>query len=123
MASLRDGKVCVLAWHHHHDDDVSGPAAEVELTLSGLPAGDGPVLMEHFRIDRDRSNAFESWKRMGSPEKPTPAQRVDLERASDLATMGSPEWVRSEGGKLTVRFTLPRQGVSLLMLDPKRRME
>ena len=69
LASLRDGKVCVLAWHHH-DDDVPGPAAEVELTLSGLPAGDGPVLLEHFRIDRDHSNAFEAWKRMGSPQQP-----------------------------------------------------
>ena len=41
LASLRDGKVCVLAWHHH-DDDVPGPDADVELTLSGLPAGGGP---------------------------------------------------------------------------------
>lgn len=122
MASLRDGKVCVLAWHHH-DDDVPGPAAEVTLNLSGLPAVDGPVLMEHFRIDREHSNAHEAWKRMGSPAKPTPEQKTDLERASDLATMGSPEWVRPEGGKLTVRFTLPRQGVSLLVLDPKRRVE
>jgi xylan 1,4-beta-xylosidase len=119
MASLRDGKVCVLAWHHH-DDDVPGPAAEVELNLSGLPAGDGPVLLEHFRIDRDHSNSFEAWKRMGSPQAPTPEQRADLERSSDLALLGSPEWVRPEGGKLTVRFTLPRQAVSLLVLDPKK---
>ena len=93
------------------------------MNLSGLPAVDGPVLMEHFRIDRDHSNAHEAWKRMGSPAKPAPEQKTDLERASDLATMGSPEWLRPEGGKLTVRFTLPRQGVSLLVLDPKRRVE
>ena len=119
VASLREGKVCVLAWHHH-DDDVPGPAAEVELDLSGLPAGDGPVLVEHFRIDREHSNAFEAWKRMGSPQQPTPEQGADLERSSDLATMGSPEWVRPEGGKVTIRFALPRQAVSLLVLDPRR---
>jgi xylan 1,4-beta-xylosidase len=90
------------------------------LNLSGLPAGDGPVLLEHFRIDRDHSNSFEAWKRMGSPQAPTPEQRADLERSSDLALLGSPEWVRPEGGKLTVRFTLPRQAVSLLVLDPKK---
>ena len=122
LASLRDGKVCVLAWHHH-DDDVPGPAADVELSLSGLPAGGGPVLLEHFRIDREHSNAFEAWKRMGSPQQPTPEQRADLERASDLALLGSPEWVRPEGGKLTLRFALPRQAVSLLVLDPRHRSE
>jgi xylan 1,4-beta-xylosidase len=119
LASLRGGKVCVLTWHHH-DDDVPGPDAAVELSLSGLPAGDAPVLLEHFRIDREHSNAFEAWKRMGSPRQPTPEQRAELERASDLAIMGSPEWVRPEGGKLTLRFALPRQAVSLLVLAPGR---
>src|SRR3954468_3452991 len=54
LASLRDGTLCVLAWHHH-DDDVPGPDANVALVLSDLPAGGGPVLLEHFRIDREHS--------------------------------------------------------------------
>ena len=116
LASLRDGQVCVLAWHHH-DDDVPGPDAAVELSLTGLPGGATPVLLEHFRIDRDHSNAFEAWKRMGSPQNPTPEQFAELERSSDLALLGSPMWVRPEEGKLTVRFTLPRQAVSLLVLS------
>jgi xylan 1,4-beta-xylosidase len=116
LASLRDGKLCILVWHHH-DDDVPGPAAEVELTLSILPTKDGPVLLEHFRIDRDHSNAYEAWRRMGSPQPPTPEQRADLERASDLALLGSPEWGRPQDGTLTLRFVLPRQAVSLLVLD------
>jgi len=116
LASLRDRKVCVLAWHHH-DDEVPGPDAAVELSLTGLPVGGTPVLLEHFRIDRDHSNAFEAWKRMGSPQHPTPGQFAELQRASDLAPLGSPEWVRPKDGKLTIRFTLPRQAVSLLVLD------
>jgi xylan 1,4-beta-xylosidase len=120
LASLRDGRVCILAWHHH-DDDVPGPAANVELSLSGLVTGDSPVLLEHFRIDRDHSNAFEAWKRMGSPKDPTPEQSTQLQRASDLALLGSPEWVQPEGGKLTLRFALPRQAVSLLVLDRAHR--
>jgi xylan 1,4-beta-xylosidase len=122
LASLRGGKLCVLAWHHH-DDDVSGPAAEVELSVTGLHAGDIPLLLEHFRIDRDHSNAYEAWKRMGSPQHPTPEQSAELERSSDLALLGSPEWVRPDGGKVTVRFTLPRQAVSLLVLDRGHRPE
>ncbi|MGP0063944.1 MAG: GH39 family glycosyl hydrolase [Isosphaeraceae bacterium] len=116
LASLRDGKLCVLAWHHH-DDDLPGPSAEIELSVAGLPAGGAPVLLEHNRIDREHSNAFEAWKRMGSPQHPTPEQYAALERSSDLARLGSPEWVRPEDRKLTVRFTLPRQAVSLLVLD------
>jgi xylan 1,4-beta-xylosidase len=120
LASVRDGTVCALVWHHH-DDDLPGPPAEVELSLSGLPAGDRPVLLEHFRIDRDHSNAFEAWKRMGSPQSPTAEQYAELERASDLALLGSPSWVRPEGGKLSLRFRLPRQAVSLLVLGRQGR--
>ena len=95
LASLRDGKVCVLAWHHH-DDDVPGPDAAVELSLTGLPAGDGPVLLEHFRIDRDHSNAFEAWKRMGSPQNPTPEQY----RRSWSGRRTWPCWARPSGSSL-----------------------
>jgi len=119
LASLRDGKLCVLSWHHH-DDDVPGPEADIELSLSKLPGNGGPLLIEHFRIDQDHSNVFEAWKRMGSPQRPTPAQYAELERSSNLSLIGSPRWVRPEGGQLTIRYTLPRQAVSLLVLDRAR---
>jgi xylan 1,4-beta-xylosidase len=119
LASVRDGKVSVMVWHHH-DDDVPGPDADITLKLMGLPQGERRVLLEHFRIDRDHGNAFEAWKHMGSPQAPTAEQRAELERASDLTLLDTPGWVRSEEGKLTVRFRLPRQGVSLLVLGPSR---
>jgi xylan 1,4-beta-xylosidase len=37
QASLDDHKLAVLIWHYH-DDDVPGPAAAVDLNLTGLPA-------------------------------------------------------------------------------------
>ncbi len=58
LASLQRGKLCVLAWHHH-DDDVPGPTADVALSFDGLPESKDPVLLRHFRIDHDHSNAFE----------------------------------------------------------------
>ena len=61
----------VLVWHYH-DDDLPGPDAAVELSLRGLPAQAGSVLVQHYRIDSDHSNAYEAWKRMGSPPRPTP---------------------------------------------------
>jgi xylan 1,4-beta-xylosidase len=116
VASLHDGKIRVLVWHHH-DDDIQGPEADVTLTLCNVPGGDRRALLEHFRIDKDHSNAFEAWKRLGAPPNPTPEQHAELRSASELAPLTSPEWVQPQGGKLKLRFTLPRQGVSLLILD------
>ena len=50
-----------------------------------------------------------------------PEQRTELERSSGLALLGSPQWVKAEDGRLTLRFTLPRQAVSLLVLTWDRR--
>ncbi len=77
IATMRGGKLCVLAWHHH-DDDVPGPAAAVEMSIRGLPTAQHTALLEHFRIDRDHSNAYEAWKRMGSPQRPSAEQYVEL---------------------------------------------
>jgi xylan 1,4-beta-xylosidase len=115
--AARDGdRVSILAWHYH-DDDVSGPDAEVTFELSGLPVTDGRVLLHHYRIDQQHSNAFEAWKRMGSPQAPTPGQYAELSRAGQLVLLDSPGWIRARGGKLTLRVSLPRQAVSLLRLD------
>ena len=116
LASLQDGKLCVLTWNYH-DDDVPGPTAAVELSLSGLPVTKGPVLLHHYRIDERHSNAFTAWKRLGSPQKPTAEQVAELQESAQLALLTSPEWLRTEDGKLTLRLRLPRQAVSLLVFS------
>ena len=116
LASMQDGRLCVLVWHFH-EDDVAGPSAEVTLELSHLAGTGKPLLLQHFRIDKNHSNAYEAWKRLGSPAQPTPGQYEELERSSQLSLLGSPEWVRPENGKGVIRFSLPRQAVSLIVLD------
>jgi xylan 1,4-beta-xylosidase len=116
LASRRDGKLFVLVWHFH-EYEVPGPTAEVQLVLDHLTGPDRPLLVQHYRIDGDHSNAFELWRRLGSPAKPTPEQFAQLERASHLSTLASPQWVQSHDDKLTVRFELPRQAVSLVVVD------
>jgi xylan 1,4-beta-xylosidase len=56
---------------------------------------------------------------MGSPQKPTPEQYAKLEQAGRLATLGDDEPVRVEKGSATLRLTLPRQAVSLLVIEWK----
>ena len=115
LASLDKNKLCVLLWHYH-DDDVPGPAADVELTLNALPLVSGEAKLQHFRIDEDYSNAFAVWKRLGSPQQPTPEQYSQLEQAGRLVALAGPETLRVANGAAVVRFKLPRQAVSLLTL-------
>ncbi len=111
-----DGKsVTVLLWHYH-DDDVTGPFANVELTLRGLPATKRLSSVQHFRIDENHSNAFSAWKTMGSPQSPTPRQYAELEQAGKLATLKAPNIMETEQGT-KFKIELPRQAVSLLVLQ------
>ena len=116
LASLDRNKLCVLVWHYH-DDDLSGPAAEVELELSGLPVRGGRATLRHFRIDDNHSNAFTEWRRMGSPPQTTATQYARLEKAGQLAELDPPRALRIKDGGAGLRFGLPRQGTSLLVLE------
>jgi xylan 1,4-beta-xylosidase len=106
--------VSVLAWNYH-DDDLPAAAADVELTIEGL--ADGRATVTQYRIDAEHSNAYEAWKKMGSPQKPTQVQYARLERAGKLQILGRPQRLQVEKGRLRLTFTLPRQGVSLLEIE------
>ena len=116
LASLDGSKLAVMIWHYH-DDDVAGPDAAVTLSLAGLPARASDARVTHYRIDDTHANAYGEWKRMGSPLAPNETQYRRLLEASKLATIDQPAPVRASSGTRDIRFTLPRQGVSLLVLD------
>ncbi len=113
LATRDTRSAAVLVWHYH-DDDFPGPPADVMLTVGGLPAV-RPVLTQ-YRVDGNHSNAYTRWQRMGSPQSPAPAQYAQLERSGQLQTLAPPAPVAVEDGRVTVRFNLPRQGVSLVTL-------
>ena len=113
LASRKGRDVAVLVWNYH-DDDVEASPAEVTLTIEGIESG-RPTLT-HSRVDRDHSNAYEAWKKMGSPQPPSSEQRTALEFMGKLQVLKAPEQVHVEEGRLTLTFALPRQGVSLVEL-------
>ncbi len=116
LACTYDKGVSVLVWHHH-DIDIVGPDAAVTLTLQQLSNAQQPMQVLHYRIDDTHSNAFTAWKRMGSPQQPSPAQYAQLEQASELSQLQSPSWATPNAdGNLTLTFNLPRQAVSLLVV-------
>jgi xylan 1,4-beta-xylosidase len=115
LASLDNNRICILTWHYH-DEDVPGPAALVEVTVTGLPAAARRARFQEFRIDEMHSNAFTAWKHLGTPPQPTPGEYAQLEKAGRLA---APTTATSsmDGGKAVLRVRLPRQAVSLLILE------
>ena len=117
LASLDGNKLCVMVWHYH-DDDLPGPTANVELQCSGLPVAAGEAKLQEYRIDHDHTNPFIVWQSMGSPKAPTPEQYAAIEKAGQLGEMSPAKSVKVENGKVTIPFSLPRQGISLFVLEP-----
>jgi xylan 1,4-beta-xylosidase len=116
LASLEGKRLSVMAWHYH-DDDLPGPDAAIELSVGGLPLAAGEARLTQYRIDEGHSNAYALWKRMGSPIAPNAEQYAQLLAASQLALMEPPATLRVEKGQASLRLALPRQAVSLVVLE------
>ncbi len=86
-------------------------------TVSGLPPAVAEAQLAHYRIDENHSNAYADWKRMGSPAAPTREQYRQLEQAGQLGQMGTTSTAGTRDGQLTLAFSLPRQAISLLVLE------
>jgi xylan 1,4-beta-xylosidase len=113
LATRAPRSASVLVWNYH-DDDVPGPAARVTLVVEGLPATRATVAQA--RVDADHGNAYAAWRSMGSPQTPTAGQYAALERAGSSPAFEADRQVSVVDGRATITFTLPRQGVSLIML-------
>jgi len=116
IASLAPKKLAIMVWHYH-DDDVPGPDAGVQLKVNGLPQGVDRARITHYRIDDTHSNAYAEWKRMGSPIAPTRPQYTRLEATGQLERLDAPSGVRTVDGVASIEFLLPRQAVSLIVIE------
>ena len=117
LASRAPQRVAIMVWHYH-DDDLPGPDAAVKLALAGLPANLASAKLTHCRIDQQHSNVYAEWLRMGSPIAPNSAQYAALKQASELAKLSdSPATIPVAAGQAMLEFSLPRQAVSLVVLE------
>jgi xylan 1,4-beta-xylosidase len=113
MASADPHSVSVLI-SNYHDSGKTAPDAPIRLSVSGLQ--EGPHLLQHYRVDLEHSNSYETWKKLGSPQQPSAEQYAQLERAGQLQMLESPRWISPQDGRVEVEFPLPRHGVSLVRL-------
>jgi xylan 1,4-beta-xylosidase len=113
LASRDDRSIAVLVWNYH-DDDLPAEASEIELTIRGVPGR--TVRVTHDRVDPDHSNAYDAWKRLGSPQPPSADQYRALERDGRLQPLEREGRLDVSAGEARIAFALPRQGVSLIRL-------
>jgi xylan 1,4-beta-xylosidase len=115
LATRSARSIAVMVWNYH-DDDLPAAAAEIALQIEGAPTGT-KMRQQQVRVDPSTSNSYGVWLKMGSPQKPTAAQYAELEKAGRLQSFGPDTTVTSTDGRIVVRITLPRQGVSLVKLS------
>jgi xylan 1,4-beta-xylosidase len=117
VLATRDNRgVSIMIWNYH-DDDIAGPAVAIALTVQDLPASAQRILMTHYRIDENHSNAYSMWKNAGSPQDPAPDQVRQLEAAGQLQLLDSPNWLSNRSGTVSINFDLPSQAISLVRLE------
>ena len=116
LATRSDRKISVMVWNYQ-DEDVPGNPADIKLAVAGIPNDAKRVLMRHYRIDENHSNAYTTWKQQGSPQTPGSEQRQKLEAGAGLEVLESPRWINAAGGKAEIQFALPLQATSLIELS------
>ena len=116
IATREKNSASVMIWHYHDDDKII-PGKVVELAINSIP--DKKVSVTQYRIDREYSNSYEAWKRMGSPQNPTSDQIAELEQAGQLRMTGSTISEETTSGTLMINTVLPAQAVALYKINWK----
>jgi xylan 1,4-beta-xylosidase len=114
LAATESRTATVMTWNYH-DDDLPGETQPITILIEGIPAT--AITVTEFRIDDQHSNSYELWKKMGSPKNPGKEQVSMLERAGKLQMLGKPRKESIQEGRLQVKISLPRQGVSLVKVS------
>jgi xylan 1,4-beta-xylosidase len=113
IAAKDKRQATAMVWNYH-DDDLPGEAENVQLTIKGIPSSN--VRLKEYRIDKDHSNSYEVWKKMGSPQQPTPQQYAQLEKAGKLEQTDSRS-EKTSSGNLQINTSLPRQGIVFYKIE------
>ena len=114
--AVRDNhRVSVLVWSYHDDSNQSA-SAPIRLRIEGLPQSISQVLLEHWRVDHDHSNAYTAWQAMGSPQRPSAAEYGRLKAAGQLQLLEPPRWVAVTDDVIELTFAEAPQAISLLDL-------
>ena len=107
VATSTAKEATVLVWNYN-DEDLPVKDAAIEIHLSGLQMSS--LTAEEFRMDKDHSNSYSVWQKMGSPTLPDSEQMKRLESAEGLERVQAAHTLLVANGVALVDLKLPRQG-------------
>jgi xylan 1,4-beta-xylosidase len=113
LASKTNNSIAILLWNYH-DKDIQDDGSRVHVTVKNVCAKS--AMLYHYRIDKNHSNSYEVWKKMGSPQNPTSEQIQELDKSGQLEMLNEPTRIQNENNQFGIELQLPRQAVSLLNL-------
>lgn len=116
LAASGEREVSVMIWNYRAED-VPAESQEIKLVIDGLPKKVSRVRVTHYRIDDHHSDAFTTWREMGSPESPTPQQYSTLVAAGQLQQLEPSQSNHISVGRAVISIRLPAEAVSLLKLS------
>lgn len=116
LATRESHQAAILLWNYD-DEPEESPATPINLFTDGLPRNIHQVNVMEFRIDHDHSNAYTAWLNMGSPQQPSTEQLAELQRRGGLELMGSPHWEKVDHSSFRLSQSMPRESVSLFLLN------
>jgi xylan 1,4-beta-xylosidase len=98
-----------MVWNYY-DADILNEASPVTVTIKNISAK--KILLQHYRIDKDHSNAYEAWKKMGSPQNVTDEEYRQLEQAGQLQLLNLPEWIIQQTEKWSFIFSYTARSIA-----------
>jgi len=111
-----DGSVAVVIWNFDENAKKSG-VARVLLEVRSLPTGFKKVSVERFQIDREHSNSYSAWKKLGAPQDPTPEQVKYIQENESLKLVETQRETEVVDGVVRYVFDLPVHGVCLVKIN------
>lgn len=114
FACVDQHEMTIMVWNYH-DDDILGEINNIDLIINNIP--DSVVLMQHYRVDQEMSNAYAMWQKLGAPQNPSDKEYKQIEAAGHLKLLTSPQWIKARNNSIILSLALPRQGVSFIKLE------
>ncbi len=116
IAARSEKQVTVMVWRQADAWWVEG-GGEVQVSLKNLPFTKN-ARVTHYRIDSEHSNAHTLWKKMGSPQCPSPAQIESIKNRQGLELLNPPQvFPVGEDGSLCLTFEMPLFSLSLVVVE------
>ncbi len=115
-ATKEKSKIIILVTNFQNDQPLGqGESYPVSIQLNW--DRDGAVKVNHWRIDKQHSNSYTEYVRLGSPEFPNPLEMEQIRQRMDLEMIDS-QIRRVQNHTLQIDVQMPCNSVSLIEILP-----